>query len=83
MDKDKKEVSVHIDKKDYKSPTPTTGAALYVLGNIDPNNYDLYEEVHGHGDDIHIDNDNKKVELKNGAHFYSVQKHINPGNKYE
>lgn len=44
-------VSIHIDNKEYKSPNPTTGAALYVLGHIDPNLYDLFRETHGHGDD--------------------------------
>lgn len=73
------EVVIHIDKKEYRSPDPTTGAALYVLGGINPETYDLYHEVPGQGDDVHILNDATEVDLKNGVHFYSVQKNINPG----
>lgn len=76
-------ISVTIDKKEYKSPNPTIGEALYKLGSINPENYDLYEEVHGSGDDQHIPNNGQKIELKNGAHFYSVQKSINPGSSSE
>jgi hypothetical protein len=72
-------VSIIIDKKEQKSPNPTTGSALYALGGINPENYDLYEEVHGHGDDIHIVGGTQTINLKNGTHFYSVQKNINPG----
>jgi Multiubiquitin len=72
-------VEIFIDKKRYESPNPTTGAALYKLGGVDPNAYDLYEEVHGKGDDKLIGNDNREVHLKNGGHFFTVQKKLNPG----
>lgn len=79
---DVKEVEIFIDKRPYKSPNPTTGAKLYLLGGIDPNSYDLYLEVHGKGDDQLIPNDGNPVTLKNGDHFFSVQKKLNPGSVY-
>lgn len=77
------EVVIHIDKKQYKSPNPTTGAALYTLGGIDSNKYDLFLEVHGKGDDVLIENNDNPVDLKNGDHFYSAQKNLTPGVTYE
>ena len=73
------EVTIHIDSKTYKSPNPTTGAALYIMGSIDASQYDLFLEVHGHGDDILIPNDSNEITLKNGNHYYSAQKNLNPG----
>jgi len=72
-------VEILIDKKRYESPNPTTGAALYKLGGVDPNSYDLYREVHGKGDDELIPDSNKEIQLKNGEHFFTVQKKLNPG----
>jgi hypothetical protein len=72
-------VSIHIDGKEKKSPNPTTGSALYLLGQIDPNAYDLFRETHGHGDDEPILNNNTPVELHEGDHFFSAQKKLNPG----
>jgi hypothetical protein len=74
-------VSIIIDGKEKKSPNPTTGSALYVLGQIDPNKYDLFRETHGHGDDELIQNSNAPVELHDGDHFFSAQKKLNPGRK--
>lgn len=74
-------VSIIIDGKEKKSPNPTTGSALYVLGQIDPNKYDLFRETHGHGDDELIQNNNTPVELHDGDHFFSAQKKLNPGRK--
>lgn len=71
-------VTIHIDKNKYTSPDPTTGAALYTLGKI-PANYDLFEEIHGPGDDKLIPNDNTSIDLKNGLHFYSIKQTLNPG----
>ena len=72
-------VEIFIDNKKFTSPNPTTGAALYALGGVDPNTYDLYLEVHGKGDDQLIRNDGAPVELKNGDHLFTVQKKLNPG----
>jgi len=73
------EVTIHIDKKKEKSPNPTTGATLYVLGKV-PAGYDLFEEIHGAGDDKLIKNDNKEIELKNHLRFYTAKQSLNPGN---
>ena len=73
------EVVIHIDKKERRSPNPTTGAALYTLAGINPDSYEMYQEVPGHGDDKLVLNDGTELKLKNGEHFYSVQKNINPG----
>ncbi|TAM80972.1 MAG: hypothetical protein EPN47_13895 [Acidobacteria bacterium] len=73
------QVEMFIDKKRYESPNPTTGAALYLLGKVDPNTYDLYLEVRGKGDDELIPNDNTGISLKNGDHLFTVQKKLNPG----
>lgn len=74
-------VSIIIDKKEYKSPNPTTGAALYALAHV-PADHDLFLEVHGHGDDVRIENTNAPVELKNGSHLYTAQRTLNPGSSH-
>lgn len=74
-----KTASIHIDKKEYKSPSPTTGAALYILGGVDATTYDLFLEVKGKGDDTAIENDDSEVELHDGDHLYTAQKNLNPG----
>ncbi len=76
-DKDKK-ISIHIDKKQYFAPAETmTGAELKALGGV-ASAYDLFKDVPGQGDDIKI-GDTESVHLKNGDHFYSVPKELNPG----
>jgi len=75
------EVTIIIDKKEHKSPSPTTGHDLYVLGKVDPTVYDLFRETHGKGDDQLIPNDASKIELKNGDHFFSLKKKLNPGSQ--
>jgi hypothetical protein len=72
------EVSIIIDKKEYKSPNPTTGAALYLLGKV-ASGYDLFLEVRGKGDDELIPNNSTEVQLHGGDHFYSAQSTLNPG----
>ena len=73
------EVSIIIDKKEHKSPNPTTGHALYVLGGIDSQNYDLFRETHGKGDDELIPDNGTSITLKDGDHFFSLKKKLNPG----
>ena len=72
------EVTIHIDKTQYKSPNPTTGTALYTLGHV-ASGYDLWLEVHGKGDDVLIANNGTSVTLKNGDQFYTAQSSLNPG----
>jgi hypothetical protein len=78
MAQENKDVTIIIDKKETKSPNPTTGEALYKLGEIAAG-YDLWEEVHGKGDDVLIPNDGAPITLKNGEHFYTAQSNLNPG----
>jgi hypothetical protein len=73
------DVTIIVDKKEHKSPNPTTGHALYVLGGIDPTVYDLFRETHGKDDDELISDDAKPVDLKDGDHFFSLKKKLNPG----
>jgi hypothetical protein len=77
-DKQHGQVTIHIDTKTYESPSPTTGAALYVLGGIKPG-FVLFKEIHGHGDDPQIKNDATPVTLQHGDHFYSAKDELNPG----
>lgn len=61
-------VRIRIDKRLYESPTPTTGAALYLLAQV-PAGQQLFKEGHGHDEDLPIANDHTPIELKNGDHF--------------
>lgn len=71
-------ISIIIDKKQHFAPSETmTGAELKALGGVAAA-YDLFKDVPGQGDDEKIA-DNQSVELKNGDHFYSVPKELNPG----
>jgi len=76
--KEKDEVNIIIDRKHKRSPNPTTGNALYVLGEL-PSGYTLFRETPGPKDDEPIPNDATIVHLKDGDHFYSSQETINPG----
>ena len=46
MSEHKHEVKIFIDQQAHHSPNPTTGAALYALGNIKPG-MELFREVTG------------------------------------
>lgn len=71
-------VSIIIDKKQHFAPSSEmTGAELKKLGGVAPA-FDLFKDVPGQGDDIKI-GDADLVALKNGDHFYSVPKELNPG----
>lgn len=74
------ESPIKIDKTNLKTPTPTTGVALYKLGSVDGTSYDLWLEVPGPGEDQFISNDNSSIDVKPGSHFYTVKKKLNPGN---
>jgi len=66
----KHEVRIHIDQKQYESPNPTTGEALYRLGNVAPS-LELYREVSGDKEDPPIENGPETVHLKEDEHFHS------------
>jgi len=72
------EAHIIIDKKEKVSPNPTTGTALYALGQVQAG-YELFREVHGKGDDEPIPNNDTQIALKDGDHFYSAQQTLNPG----
>jgi len=66
----KHEVRIHIDQHRYESPNPTTGAALYALGNVAAG-MELYREVDGNREDTPIENDSEVIHLKEDDHFHS------------
>lgn len=72
------EVRIHIDRKPYESPNPTTGAALYLLGKVQVG-YELFKEVRGDREDEPIANDGSTIHVKEDEHFYSAQVTLNPG----
>ncbi|HTP27621.1 MAG TPA: hypothetical protein VMK12_18450 [Anaeromyxobacteraceae bacterium] len=72
------EVPITIDKTHLKTPTPTTGAALYLLGKVAAD-YDLWLDVPG-ADDRLIPNDAAEEKVKAGSHYYTAKKKLNPGN---
>ena len=75
---ERKTIEVYIDRTLHRSPDPTTGAALYVLGGV-KSGYDLDEEEPGPVDDTLVPNNPTEIRLKNFAHFYSAQRDLNPG----
>jgi Multiubiquitin len=66
----KHEVRIHIDQKRYESPNPTTGEALYKVGNV-ALGLELYREVSGDREDRSIPNGQETVHLKEDEHFHS------------
>jgi hypothetical protein len=75
-----REVHITIDRKKFTSPNPTTGHALYILGEI-PQGYVLFREADGQGDDELIPNAPVPIELHEGDKFYSAQSSLNPGSQ--
>jgi hypothetical protein len=73
-----KPAEIFIDKKKHESPEHTNGHALYTLGAVDATAYDLYLEVHK-GDDELVADTTTSLTVKNGEHFFTVQKKLNPG----
>lgn len=74
---DKKYV-IHIDRKKYEvDDSQLTGAEIRQLTGLGPD-IDLYLEEHGDEDDRLI-TDGDSVDLKNGMHFFSTPKYIDPG----
>jgi hypothetical protein len=75
------EFEIHIDRKLYKVPFASrTGAEL--RQSAEPAigaDHDMYLEVPGGQDQLIADDE--IVELRNGMHFFSIQKHITPGGR--
>jgi hypothetical protein len=63
-------VRIHIDREPFESPNPTTGVALYALGDI-PENRELFREVSGDDEDVLVLRDDTAVRLVADEHFYS------------
>jgi hypothetical protein len=64
------EVRIHINRESYESPNPTTGEALYVLGNV-PKHQELFREIGGDAEDQPLPRDGTVVHLTKDEHFYS------------
>lgn len=64
------DVRIHIDQKPHDSPNPTTGEALYKLGNV-TTGLELYREVVGDREDPPIENGPETVHLKQDEHLHS------------
>ena len=65
-----RKVRIHIDQKPHESPNPTTGEALYVLGDV-KTGLDLFREVTGDREDPPVENGPEAVHLKEDEHFHS------------
>jgi len=63
-------VRIHIDREAHESPNPTTGGALYALGNV-PANRELFREVEGDREDEAVPRNDAVVHLSEDEHFYS------------
>lgn len=63
-------VRIHINRVTYDSPNPTTGEALYILGDI-PKQEKLYREVGGDEEDKLVPRDDAHIHLTKDEHFYS------------
>lgn len=64
-------VRVHIDQQSHESPNPTTGEALYRLGQV-PAGRSLYLEVDGDQEDTMVEDGPDAVLLREDAHFHSA-----------
>jgi energy-coupling factor transporter ATP-binding protein EcfA2 len=67
---EKHQMRIHIDRKPYESPNPTTGEALYALGHI-PSGKELFREVEGNQEDLLIPRHEGEIHLTKDEHFYS------------
>jgi multiubiquitin len=63
-------VKIFIDEQVYHSPDPTTGAALYALGKVQPG-VELFGEVTGDRVDPEVENGPEVIHLKEDEHFHS------------
>lgn len=61
---------IHINREPYESPNPTTGEALYDVGNV-AKHRELFREVEGDNEDVLIPRDATVVHLTQDEHFYS------------
>ncbi len=63
-------IRIHINREVSRSPSPTTGEALYAIAGIGKREK-LYREVEGDDEDERISRDETIIQLSPDAHFYS------------
>lgn len=63
-------IRIHIDQRQHESPNPTTGKALYKLGNVQPGN-ELFREVKGDREDPVVPDEAEPIHLREDEHFHS------------
>jgi hypothetical protein len=61
---------IHIDREAHESPNPTTGEALYHLGEIE-HGEELFREAGGNREDVLVPRDGSHIILTEDEHFYS------------
>ena len=77
-DKPHKKYVIHIDREKYEvDDFQLTGGGIRQLAGLG-SDVDLYLEEQGDEDDRLIA-DSDSVDLKNGMHFFSTPKYIDPG----
>src|ERR1700676_4402169 len=64
------EVEIRINREPFRSPTPTTGHALYKLGELGEHR-ELFRETEGDRKDVLIPRDATEIHLEEHEHFYS------------
>lgn len=71
-------IPIQIDGRPFKAPkTPMTASELKMLGGVAAD-YDLWFETPGPADDQKLA-DSAPFPVRQGNHFYSAQRTINPG----
>jgi hypothetical protein len=63
-------VRIHVDRRQYESPNPTTGEALYLLTGI-PAHRELFREAEGNHEDELVPRSHNEIHLHQDGHFYS------------
>jgi hypothetical protein len=69
-DTSSKTVRIHIDRKPYRSPTPTSGEALYDLAGV-PHGRDLYRDLDDEQEDVLVPRDGTVIDVVRDDHFYT------------
>jgi hypothetical protein len=64
--------TITINQKKLESPTPTTGRALYELGDV-PKGHTLFRETPGGREDVPVPEESPEVHLVQDEKFYSEE----------
>jgi hypothetical protein len=62
------QVPIQIDQQAYRSPNPTTGAALYALAGL-TEDLDLFRDIDGNPENDPVPDDDVEVQLRPDMHF--------------